>query len=401
MATVVPGILRESGDSEYWVTDGAVEDHHLAMIPSLEKVSKVKYSRKVIPVVLKFLPHLCQITTALIQCVDAGDWLTAADLHLLSTCHSQALLCQLQVLSDRKQFMSAESFRHFSIQVIQHHIRCTVNGDDTQSELQEELNVIVVEVLDYWEKHDLLVVDLEAIFLHQLTQLAPALSLLLFRCLDKSEEPPTTLLGPSCKFLEKFSTDFCLKLLHSVLTSSSRNPNTLPKQWMSLLQQHTSDDAGTGDSSTDTVNVKPELTERKVEIQPCDKLIPYDRLWQDIVQNLQKHADSRSYISLTRNEMDHLEVQLEDQTNRQNDGKDTQTDTTQPIDPDCAILFTCGHHFTRKTFTEEVLVSFDRELTEGPNKLPYSASVLKQYYSRQGLLPLACPKCVLNALMTI
>ncbi|XP_071082712.1 uncharacterized protein [Haliotis cracherodii] len=390
----------ESGDSEFWVTDGKVEDHHLAMIPNLEKVGKVRYSRKVIPVVLKYLPHLCQITTALIQCVDAADWLTAADIHLLSHCHSQALLCQLQVLTDRKPFMSAETFRHFSIQVIQHHIRCTVSGDNTPSELREELNVIIVEVLDYWEKHDLAVVDLEAIFLHQLTQLAPTLSLLLFRCHDKHEEAPAALLGPSGEFLEKFSTDFCLKLLHSVLSSSSRKPSTLPKQWMSLLQHH---EVGAADSGADMVDIKPEPTQTRprVDIQPCDKLIPYDRLWQDIVQNLQKHADSRSYISLTRNEMDHIEVQMEEKTNRQTDRKETQTDTIQPDDPHSAILFTCGHHFTRTTFTDEVLVSFDRELTEGPNKLPYSATVLKQYYSRQGLLPLACPKCVLNALMTI
>lgn len=47
-----------------------------------------------------------------------------------------------------------------------------------------------------------------------------------------------------------------------------------------------------------------------LDLQPSDKMIPYQQLWQDVVQNLQKGAESQQFIAMTRSEVDHLDEKL-------------------------------------------------------------------------------------------
>uniref|UniRef100_A0A8W8M2N0 Uncharacterized protein n=1 Tax=Magallana gigas TaxID=29159 RepID=A0A8W8M2N0_MAGGI len=85
-------------------------------------------------------------------------------------------------------------------------------------------------------------------------------------------------------------------------------------------------------------------------------MIPYQQLWQDVVQNLQKGAESQQFIAMTRSEVDHLDEKLHGE---------------------------------------------QKELAHGPASVPSSAQVLVKYYNRGDLLPLACPKCVRNALHSV
>ncbi|KAK7503605.1 hypothetical protein BaRGS_00005144 [Batillaria attramentaria] len=80
-----------------------------------------------------------------------------------------------------------------------------------------------------------------------------------------------------------------------------------------------------------------------------------------------------------------------------------ESDGSSDVDAGAVVLFTCGHHFTQSTFTNVVLTNTVGEIGAGSShlavgKLPSTAALLQQYYTRQGFLPLACPKCVLNAL---
>lgn len=129
-----------------------------------------------------------------------------------------------------------------------------------------------------------------------------------------------------------------------------------------------------------------------LDLQPGDKLIPYDQLWQDVAQNLRKSSEMRDCIYITRTDLDHMTEKLEQIT-----GPQSIQEEVNLQEPN-AVLFTCGHHYTRRNFMEDVTVKFNKELTEGPASLPNSAAILTQYYNKQGLIPLACPKCVLNTL---
>ena len=117
-----------------------------------------------------------------------------------------------------------------------------------------------------------------------------------------------------------------------------------------------------------------------------DKL-PYDQLWQDIIQNLQKGLDARKYIFVTHNELDRLDEQLSNPDHGQ--GQRTP-----------AVFFTCGHYYTQISFTKEV-EKFSRDLKGGPLKLPETVSVLTEYYKRKGDKPLACPRCVYGAIAAV
>ncbi|XP_041350104.1 uncharacterized protein LOC121369224 isoform X2 [Gigantopelta aegis] len=368
----------ESGDLELWLSEDSKDDCQLNMLPSLETVGNTKYCRKVIAVVTKVLSHLCSGTEILRLCVDHSDWLTAADINILLENNAQALCYHLHALSERRPSMQTEMFRHMTIQVVQHHIRLCVKKTETEREQTEELKTMVLEMLRHWDLCELPLTDLETVFTNNLQSLAYPIGLVLFRDRARStknvsqEDSETS----TQLYVERFSTSFCLKVLHLVLSHFSKDDSKLTKEWNSwqLSSAPPSQDSG---------------SRSRVEVQCREKLVPYDQVWRDIVRNLEKIADAQRCILLTRSEMDHLEEQAE------------QIKEEDTCDKSLAVLFTCGHHFTQQTFKNEVLVSLENELTDSPNKLPFTASLLKQYYSREGLLPLACPKCVLQAVATL
>ena len=80
-----------------------------------------------------------------------------------------------------------------------------------------------------------------------------------------------------------------MKVLNSVLSHLNID-DRVSKDWSYLL----SADLNNGHVS-------------RVEVQSKDQLVPYDQVWRDIVQNLEKNTDSRRCITLSHNEMDHLE----------------------------------------------------------------------------------------------
>lgn len=121
----------------------------------------------------------------------------------------------------------------------------------------------------------------------------------------------------------------------------------------------------------------------KQSVTALSNLNPFNQLWDDVKQNLQK--EPTSYIYITRNELDHLDESLH---------MSRRSDSSEPN----VVVFTCGHNYTRQLFMEEILSKFEKEMTQGHTKLEKSGSLLMQYYQRPGMLCVACPKCVVNAL---
>lgn len=121
-------------------------------------------------------------------------------------------------------------------------------------------------------------------------------------------------------------------------------------------------------------------------IQEGDRL-PYDELWQDIMQNINKGQGTRDYIYITHSEIDRLEQQL------------NETDSTQGH-ATLAVFFTCGHYYTNLSFTKEV-ERLENDTAVSGIKMSETLSLIKAYYSRKRGMPLACPRCVLGALLTV
>ena len=179
------------------------------------------------------------------------------------------------------------------------------------------------------------------------------------------DQSQPTLFSPSSKFLSKFSTKFCLGVTAYVLEKIQGDMDKSHPLSFKALKQLGGDQFE--DLPSSMIN--------------GDKL-SYDQIWQDILQNIAKGADARKYIYVTHGEFDRLDEQLDD------------TDQGQTT---LALFFTCGHYYTKAVFKKEI-DRFNKELKLGQVKLPESISLLTEYYSRKSSLPLACPKCVLNAL---
>ena len=136
-------------------------------------------------------------------------------------------------------------------------------------------------------------------------------------------------------------------------------------------------------------DVQPMLTEAAVK--PESKLLPTDNLWCDIFENLRKDHKTRSAIVLTAQE-----AQLLIDTSEM----DKLPDQTVSNASVSAILFTCGHHFTRQRFLDSVQ-RMQSDLSQRNHIMLHSTSVISGYYQQHRLEAIACPNCVLSAIEAI
>ncbi|KAK6176559.1 hypothetical protein SNE40_014821 [Patella caerulea] len=357
----------DNSDSDLWVSEYYGEDCELYRLPDLGTIGTQPYCSRTIPVVLKHMPSYCNSLTTLRLAVDIGDWQTAADINILNHNYSQALSCHLLLLSKIKD-ISKEEFCDISVDVIEKHFSVLI-CDNIRDDIKErDIHSMCIEIIQYWEKWDLPVVKLEEIFINHMSYLSSSLSQILFQNSD-GKNGQTKVKSSSASFSTKFNLQVLDRLLQNDSTSGDTD-ETLAK-WISLIGLDNLDER--------------DQSENYPELQPAHKLIPYDRLWTDIIQNLQKHLGDRLCVSVTRSELDYLD----------------QTIDSSEEQHQSAFFFTCGHNHPKQIFYQDVLSYFERELNSGATKLPYSATLLSQYYKRQGCLPMACPKCVLNAIWTI
>ena len=188
--------------------------------------------------------------------------------------------------------------------------------------------------------------------------------------MDTSDPGKSCLYQPSSAFLRKFSTKFCMKVCSSVLQAVNGDIEKSKPVSYNLLKE-------LGGKSFDSI---------PSEMLEGDKL-PYDQLWQDIIQNLQKGMDAKQYIHVSHTELDRLEEQL------------LYTDGN-PGEKVSAVFFTCGHYYTQISFKKE-LERMEEPLKLGNFSFRETLSVIVDYYKRDGTMPLACPKCVLGIISNL
>lgn len=185
---------------------------------------------------------------------------------------------------------------------------------------------------------------------------------------DRDDSP--VLFKPSWAFTQKFSSKFCLKLLSEILQRISTADTNFNSSPSFAALKHL---GGNAFETRQSINLDGDR-------------LPYDALWQDIMLNITKNQGARDYIYVTHSELDRLEQYAAD--------NDSGQGTTQ------AVFFTCGHYFTKLSFVKET-ERLNKEPALAGIKLPETLSVIKQYYSRNNRMPLACPRCVLGALMML
>ncbi|KAK3585949.1 hypothetical protein CHS0354_038491 [Potamilus streckersoni] len=348
------------------------EGPHIWDMPDLSSLGNEKYGRTVIPVILQYLPGVCNAHQLIRKCLDMEDWCSAASVNSHLKNYSQALTFHLRALAEQKG--NTDEFSGQSVKVLKHYYRLALEKKTSDAFREEELRQMLKQVLQHWSEHHLSTSGLEAFLDTTLDTTAGLLGLHLFRSIECGESDASD--GISKDLLDSFSTKFFLRVLKTFLHSIQNNFEKSNPFVFSKIKQYVRG------------NILDSLPK---DIFAGDKL-PFDQLWQDIIQNLSKNSESRKYIFVKKSEIDHLNEQLQDQDQAVPSSGDTQrTD---------AVLFTCGHYFTKVGFVSE-LTKFKKELTSAPVKMPGTSSLLTEYYSRKGPLPLACPKCVLNSVPEI
>lgn len=380
-----------------WLEETTSRDECLYPLPNLQTVSTgdLLYQPKVIPIVVKGLGDYLDRSVILQHCVDQHDWFTAAHLCLLEGRHIQALCYRLMGLGDIATQIAGQSLTDLSLQVVSHHLRMAVDAGGNGAQRDDELTTLCTQTLNHWLQHELPIPQLQQLIEPHLSHLAPHLAMLLFRCQvpkqQGDDEDHQASVTDGQFYCHHFTAQFCLQVLSLVLSDQSPATDQFLNTWLQASLP-TAESKRSGDGEAGDVfsgGRSPPLP-----LQSQSHLIPYQRLWQDIVRNVGKSSSSANTITLTRSQLDHLHARVTDGT----DG----TDGTSTVDAGAVVLFTCGHHYTQATFTSSVLSNTLEEISSSSHlasgKLPSTATLLQQYYTRQGLLPLACPKCVINVL---
>ncbi|XP_052768315.1 uncharacterized protein LOC128208770 [Mya arenaria] len=352
-----------------WTEDEDDEEVTSLQLPNLQEVGPSLYDRMVIPILVKSLSSLCDLKKLLHEAVGMKDWATAASLCKDQHSYTQACSFHLMALREQQDGSNVEEFTSRSLHVIGYY--GNLLEDCAISSLDEDWKQLIYLVLYHWQMESLLVPMLETFFSDRLPDFDVILATILFRKPDADKDTceDPTLYQPSQTFLCQFSTSFCLKLSSNVLHKiSTGDPRFMSSSALSAIKQ-------LGGGSFDTI---------QKSMLEGDRL-SYDHLWQDIIQNLEKGRDTRNYIYITHSELDRLCEQL----------SDTDQGEVTP-----AVFFTCGHYFTKQSFVNEI-EKLNIESFVGGFRLPETLSVIKEYYGRKSCMPLACPKCVLGAILSI
>ncbi|CAL1526241.1 unnamed protein product [Lymnaea stagnalis] len=331
----------------------------LDSLPSLDHLGDEMYDSCVVPVTLKVLENVCESSFCLQNSVDLGDWITAGHISCLEGDFVQALFYRLKAVTSSMPEWDKNDIITLCAQLVKYHIHFVSGKVAVDFTMEKVLIQMCSYAIEFWQSNEFPVSQLEAIFLENLPQLATWLGELV---LKKSARP-----SPDHT---DFSTHFSLQVLHCHITSvkAMRGGKKDDQEWQRLIAEG---------------SVEPSLLQARVQLQQRDKLTPRDHLLADILRNMKKET---GVISLTNTQLNHL-----DETELSRDDQTTRACLN-------SVVFTCGHHYSEKTFRLEAVPRLISELTNARTRLPNSASLMKQLLSQSVIRPSACPRCVLNGL---
>ncbi|MPC11191.1 Ultraviolet-B receptor UVR8 [Portunus trituberculatus] len=257
-------------------------------------------------------------------------------------------------------------------------------------ESQTGMRHVLQEGISLWLSHALPLGQLEELLLTHLPRTVYPLALLLFgdgasgEVEEGQEKVPAGEAGgsdPAVQVLGQLSTKFCLNLCTSVISHLQAGGGG--SEYVDALARISGVQPGSEGSQEGRTASFDETSKLDQALDALSKKATNTiNLKQEDVASLQKseaahtrkRTDSRGSISGSH------------KLKAASKGSKEQ-------DKDC-VLFTCGHHFTRKEFLSQVLPQMETSVMTVPGLLGNTARVLlDQYHSDQP--EMACPHCVL------
>lgn len=122
--------------------------------------------------------------------------------------------------------------------------------------------------------------------------------------------------------------------------------------------------------------------------------IPPERLWLDILRNIQNGFASLSAILLTINDVDSLsKALLNDKIYSQSFNNNPVTTNKFSSGENDTVTFSCGHHHTLSAFQTNLLPLFNESMSVLSYSLPHTTKLLLSEY-HANVTNAACPKCL-------
>lgn len=341
-------------------TDGLSDDDSadvhrywlLGNLPRLPTWESTPYTRKSLHLVLELFFGHYDISKMIKFAVEWHDYQAAAKICLLFKQYTQSLAYQLQAL---QQVAQSTNIVTTALCTVEHYIRLI---DDTDV---EAMKTILEHTIRFWIETSSPIFDLENFFLRWLPRLVHPLSLLLF-CYEQFLPASGEKFVPY--ILSRLSTKFCLALVSAAIAQI--NSGAPYSEFVALLANVSS---GTGSSTTNW--------------QPTPHAS--DHSWNSLYY-LKGNTGGNECIMLRPRELESLVSSLEQEVN-------STIESSAEV-----ILFTCGHHYTSHAFHMSVLPRFEEAMRTMPCSLSRTTQALMASYRAEGLLPMACPRCVLTGI---
>ncbi|XP_078595425.1 uncharacterized protein LOC144872787 isoform X2 [Branchiostoma floridae x Branchiostoma japonicum] len=361
----IPGaiVLREVEDNDVGGEDEEsledVEDD--AGLPDLSTVDKggPAYGRQALRAAIKHLGTFYQPHDVVRLCQDYEDWASAADIYDELNLYPQALVYRLKALRRAdSEISSDEAVNHVSSYITMV-IEDSTGGLDSSQRYQQLLEGVV----EFWQEAGLETAGLEPVLETHLPTLACPLFMVLHR---GNRETQTTGEAPSTQSV-RFSTSFHLKLTSAVTQQITQGK-------VPLEQEEALQEAILGSNHSSLLPLPSN----------SDNLVPEDKLWQEIMHNLQKDAGKRGCIQLSQSE---AEAVFGDRRPKE-----------ESRIPQKAVFFTCGHSYREEDYREEVY-RFESRMKAHSAPLTLTTRLLCDHFNTNTQIPMACPKCVLNTVL--
>lgn len=341
------------------------------VLPNLFVLDDPPYGQYALHATLKIFHHCYDSAAILNHCLSFSDFQAAAKVCTLQYLYAQAVEYQLKALA--MDHSSQFDFLSTALKIIDFYARM-IDSENTDANIR-----FIENILKFWMKNKLQVEPLELFFQSHLDVLSYPLSFILFsNALTKDTEPDVFQ-----QFFNLLSTTFCLNITASVINQiqNGRHHSELMEQMMSI---------------TGTSTLFRQIHAADALTAWDDSILP-ERLWQELLHNMQKEVISHSAIHLTGGDVDILAKSLTtERLCSQSCLPSSEKESKRLVGGKDIIVFTCGHHYTMHTFQTSVLPGFRDSMQKLPYPLPQTTKLLLSSYQLDGVIPAACPRCVLT-----
>lgn len=300
-------------------------------------------------------------TSVVNYCQRFSDFQAAAKVSMLEGQFAQALQYQFQALMfDPK--VTREFLTRTAVEAVAYYLGL-IDKENSEANCGFFENMV-----SFWQEQELTVKPLEQLFRVHLPDIGYSLGLVLF-----SNEREVV-----SHFVSRLSPDLCLSLAGAMRERvlSGRPHGELIG---ALLER----------SGTAALAAQIRLVDESAGWEPA---VPPQRLWEQLVRSLGHGMRRKAALRLSPPEVERLTQALLAEKSAKAGGCSPPDKLAGNV-----LVFSCGHNTTAVAFHETAMPELEDSLLRRLQRpLPLTAKLLARGYAMPGIIPFACPRCVVN-----